>query len=129
MLSITGPYAAILGIYAIVLGAIVSLYRAKTGISILHGDNVALAEKMRRHGNFAESVPLALILMAIAELQGLAPLWLHICGVSLLAGRLVHPFGIKHENPNNVLRGIGSGLTTLTMLIAIVWILWGLVAA
>jgi uncharacterized membrane protein YecN with MAPEG domain len=55
--------------------------------------------------------------MAAAEIQGLSPLWLHIAGLLLCAGRLVHPFGIKHDNPNNVLRGLGSTATTISMLI------------
>ena len=122
-LQITGPYLAILALYAIILGAIVSIHRAKSGISILHGDDNTLAEKMRRHGNFTENVPLALLLMAVAEIQGLSSTWLHAAGILLLASRIIHPMGIQFENPRNVLRGIGSSGTLLAMLICIVFII------
>ena len=128
-LQITAPYLALLGLYAMVLGAMVSIHRAKSGISILHADDISLAEKIRRHGNFTESVPLALLLMIVAEVQGLGAGWLHGAGVLLLAGRLVHPFGIQHDNPNNVLRGIGSGATSVSMLICIVYIIWNWIGA
>ncbi len=47
------------------------MMRGKTGISILHGDNMDLAEKMRRHQIFVEYVPLALITVvaSIAAIQ------------------------------------------------------------
>ena len=64
-LALTGLYASALALWAAWLGAQVSIMRAKTNISILHGENMELAEKMRRHGNFIETVPIALILMAI----------------------------------------------------------------
>lgn len=127
-LQISGTYIALLSLYAMVLGAMVSIHRAKTGVSIFHGDDITLAEKIRRHGNFTETVPLALLLMVVAEAQGAGPSWLHAAGLLLLVSRLVHPFGLKHDNPNNVLRGIGSGGTTLAMLLMIVFILWNALA-
>ena len=123
-LEVTAPYVAILAVYAMVLGAIVSIARAKNGISILHGDDQSLAEKIRRHGNFTETVPLALLLMVVAETQGLSASWLHGAGVLLLLSRFIHPFGIQFSNPNNVLRGLGSGGTSIAMLICIIYIIW-----
>lgn len=123
-LPITAPYIALLAIYIMVLGAVVSIHRAKTGLSLLHGDDMTLLEKMRRHGNFAETVPFALLLMIAAELQGASAFWLHISGILLLVSRLIHPFGINHAKANEVARGIGSAGTTLSMLICIIIILW-----
>ncbi len=127
--EITTLYIAVLATYAIALGAVVSIHRAKSGISILHGDDIALAEKIRRHANFTENVPLALLVMAAAEAMGLGATWLHGAGLLLLAGRLVHPLGIQHDNPKNVLRGIGSSMTSISMLICIVYIIWNWVVA
>ncbi|MGI9356731.1 MAG: MAPEG family protein [Rhizobiaceae bacterium] len=123
-LPITAPYIALLAIYAIVFGAMVSIHRAKTGVSLAYGDDMTLLEKIRRHGNFAETVPLALLLMIAAELQGANGFWLHISGILLLVSRLIHPFGINHTKANAVARGIGSAGTTLAMLICIIIILW-----
>ena len=123
-LAWTGIYGSALALWVIWLGASVSIVRAKTGISILHGEDMALAEKIRKHANFTEVVPLALILMAIVELNGASSTWIHSIGGLLLISRMVHPFGIQHDNPSNLLRGLGSGGTTLAMLIAIVFIVW-----
>ena len=123
-LALTGLYTTALALWAMWLGAVVSIHRAKSGISILHGDDMALAEKIRKHGNFTEVVPLALILMAIVEMNGASSAWLHAIGGILLISRILHPYGIKHDNPQEVLRGIGSGGTSLSMLISMVFIVW-----
>ncbi len=121
-LAITGLYAALIGLLAIGLGIRVSILRANTGISILHGENKKLAEQMRQHGNLMENAPLALILMGIAETVGAGGTAMHAMGIILLVSRLVHPFGIKFDNPKELMRGLGATGTSISMLIAIVYI-------
>ncbi len=115
---ITGLYAAPLGVLMVGLTVHVIMARAKSGIAILDGGHVPLAEAMRRHGNFAEAVPMALLLMAIAEVLGTGATWLHGIGVLLLAGRLLHPFGIQHDKPVTFARIAGASATILATLIA-----------
>ena len=122
--QITSAYAAVLGLVAIFLSFHVIQLRAKTKISLLDGDNTALAERIRRHGNFVEYVPLALILMACAEAGGATPPWLHAVGGILVVSRLIHPFGIKHDNGSAPARIIGASGTQLAMLLAIGLIGW-----
>jgi uncharacterized membrane protein YecN with MAPEG domain len=110
------------------LGAQVGLMRARTGISILHGDNMELADKIRRHANFTENAPLALILLAILELNGAGPVLLHALGIGLVAARIAHPLGLHHDNIQNPLRAIGSGGTTLILLVAAGAALWQAIA-
>ena len=69
MLAISGIYVVIIALLAMILGAMVSIHRAKANISILHGDDMQLAEKMRRHGNLAETAPFALLLLIVAILR------------------------------------------------------------
>ena len=122
--AITGIYAAILGIMFIVLRINVVITRAKSGISIMHGDNMMLAEKVRRFGNFIEVVPHALILLAIAESFEASGAFLHTIGGLLLISRILHVFGLDHENSKNPLR-IASGLTTtISFALASGYILW-----
>lgn len=115
---ITALYAGLLTIIVIVLGAMVGIHRARTGISILHGDDMQLATKIRRHANFVESVPLVLILMALVELNGAGAGLLHGLGIALVVARIAHPIGLDPDNANNPLRGLGAGLTSLAMAIA-----------
>jgi uncharacterized protein len=126
--QITSAYAAILGLLAVVLSFHVIALRAKTKVSLMDGNDPALKERIRRHGNFAEFVPLALILMGFAEVGGASSTWLHVIGGILLLSRLIHPFGIKHDNVSAPARIIGATGTKIAMLMAIgliVWQHWG----
>ena len=102
--------------------------RAKTSISLLDGDNQDLALKMRQHGNFIENIPIAVILMAIAELQGAGSTWLHAIGILLIAGRAIHPFGLNFEKGATAMRVIGTTMTTVAMLISAYLIIWPLLS-
>jgi len=122
VLYITGFYAAAIALLTLFLSLSVSALRAKTGISILHGENIALAERIRRHGNLVESAPLVLILMGVAELGGAPALWLYVAGTALLAGRILHPIGLSAARPKSPVRIAGGMLTTAAILVCIVLI-------
>lgn len=115
-LHVTAFYAAILTILVLVLATIVSSRRGSTGISILDGGDATLALWMRRHGNLVENAPLALILMGLAESNGLSATWLHAMGVALVVTRLVHIVGLDATNPRAPLRIVGGVGTHLAML-------------
>ena len=121
---ITSIYAAALGLLGIALTVQVIAIRAKSGVSFLHGDNMALAEKIRRHGNFFEFAPMALILLAMAEASGAPRGFLHATGGILLAARIIHPFGIRHDRGKTPARVLGALGTMLAMLLSIAAIIW-----
>ena len=120
---ITALYASALAILAIVLSIRVSLMRGTAKVALGDGGNPILTERIRQHSNLVENAPLALILLALAEAQGTSPLWLHLSGGILLASRLIHPLGIRHDQPANPVRIVGSVGTTTAMLIAVVALL------
>ena len=90
---ITALYAALLGLVMIVLQLLVGRQRLDTDVSLYDGGHPALAVAIRRHANWAEHVPFALILLALIELNGASAVWLHGLGATLLVARIVHPFG------------------------------------
>jgi len=123
-MATTALYAALLGLMMIVLRMIVTVMRAKTGISIHHGDNIHLAERIRWHGNFIENVPMALLLMALVEAQD-APAWLlNASGGLLLVSRVMHPFGLRHDRAATPLRIVSGIGTTAAMLLCIGYVAW-----
>ena len=128
MVPITAFYAGILALIVTVLGGVIGPLRLRSNISILHGNDMVLATAIRRHGNFTESVPFALILLGFLELNGASPGLLHGLGIALVVSRIAHPLGLKHDNVRNPLRGIGAGGTTLVTLIAGVMLIWGFVS-
>jgi uncharacterized membrane protein YecN with MAPEG domain len=107
-----------LGLILVVLSIRVGMMRVKKGISILHGDDMELAEVIRRHANFTEAVPMALILMGAIELNGTSRVLLHALGTALVIARLAHPVGLVHDRLRSPLRGLGAGVTTLVTLVA-----------
>ena len=108
-LPITTLYAVLLGVIFAYLGFRIGSLRGKTGISILDGGNPQVGLEMRRHGNFAESVPFALILMALVEAGGGNTTALHVIGVVLVVARILHPIGLEADSIQNPLRAVGAG--------------------
>jgi uncharacterized protein len=121
---VTSLYAAGFTLLVAVLSNVVSAKRGKANIAILHGDDLNLAVWIRRHGNLVETIPLALILMGLAEARALAPYWLHVAGVVLVIARFLHVAGLDAVNPKGVLRiagGVGTQFTTLALAGYLVW--------
>lgn len=116
-LSISATYAAALAFYFIAWSFHVSFTRARTGVRTGDGGNPTMLTAMRQHGNLAEFMPFALVMMAFGEARGLSPLWLHTSGMFLIAGRLIHPFGITNEGGPIAARAIGQISTYLATLI------------
>ena len=109
---ITALYGALNGILNIILAARVSRARGEHGVSLGEGktDQKALLVAIRAHGNNAEFVPLAIVMLLLAELCGGHPVVLHVMGGLLLLGRIAHPIGLPRRAPNPFRFG-GTALT------------------
>ena len=126
---ITAFYAGLLGLLSIAIAFQAGMMRGKAGISIGHGDNMELLVAMRRHANFVEFVPLALILIGILELCGAAPLGIHLLGGGLVLFRLSHAVGFRADKLQSLPRGIGAAGSPLVILGASLWAIWMFVSA
>jgi uncharacterized membrane protein YecN with MAPEG domain len=120
---ITGLYAALQVFVAIWLIAPIGRLRGKYDVSIHAGGHADLDVAIRRHANWTEHVPFALLLLALLELNGGSAALLHGLGAGLLVARILHPLGLKAETMRNVLRGIGAFGTLLVTLIAAIALL------
>jgi uncharacterized membrane protein YecN with MAPEG domain len=114
---VTSLYAGLLALLYLGISAWVIRVRVQHGV--LSGDkgNPVMANAMRVHANFAEYVPLALILLLLAELQGAPALALHALGAGLLVARIMHALGMASEPHISALRGGGALLTFLVLLL------------
>jgi len=115
-LAITPIYAALLAIMMIGLSMYVSALRSDQSVSIGPGEGQALLERIRRHGNFVENVPMALLLIAMAEITGLPGFWVHMACVVLLVSRIIQPLGLRHDAPFTALRLAGNLGTFISIL-------------
>ena len=121
---ITPFYAALLTIFYIGLSLYVVHGRMKYKISLYDGGDRDMARRIRAHANFAEYVPLALLLLFFVEYAGGAAWILHALGLSLFVGRLVHAlaFGQLVKIPFG--RQAGMVLTLTPMIVAALTLLW-----
>ncbi|MDO9488235.1 MAG: MAPEG family protein [Sphingomonadaceae bacterium] len=123
---ITGLYAGLLALLFAALSLRVIARRRSTGVALGFGGRPDLERATRAQANFAEYVPLSLMLMLVGETSGL-PAWaLHIAGLSLLLGRVVHAFGVSRDQEDFRFRVTGMALTlTVILLLGIIAIARG----
>ena len=93
----------------------VAQLRSDHKVSIGDGGVPPLLARMRAHSNFAENVPLFLILIGLIEMAHGSSLWLWIVGIVFIAARILHVFGMDRP-PGNRLRMAGAGLTSLILI-------------
>ena len=127
MLLMTAIIAVILTIIFVKLSFAVIGLRRKNKVGLGSGGYDDLERAIRAQGNFAEYVPIALILIACLELNG-APWWLVILpGITLIIGRLIHAKGINEPPPNFSSRVLGMKFTFGTLIaLAILNVAWAL---
>ena len=120
---ITAIFAAILGLMAAALTANVIIHRVRLKVDSGDGGLPAMAQAIRAHGNFAEQVPLALLLIAGVEMLGAAR-WLVVAlGAALLVARLASALGLGRSLAGTPPRQIGAALTLAVTIVASVTIL------
>ncbi len=118
MLQITAFYAALLAILFLVLSARVIIWRQSSRVEFEHGGDLELRRRIRAHANFAEYVPLTLVVMGLAESMSPPDIVIHLCGVLLLGGRLLHAYGVWRTPPVMRTRVYGMVLTMVALGIA-----------
>ena len=68
--------------------------RSAEKISVGDGGNELLMRRMRAQLNFAEQVPIILVVVAAVELAGKGGMWLSALGGLFLLGRIAHAIGM-----------------------------------
>lgn len=123
MLTIVPIYAAMLAVMFVALSIRVIALRRASKLPLGFQGAVALERRVRAQGNFAEYVPLALLLLAFVEMRG-APAWLvHAMALVLIAGRLSHAYGVSQLRESFAFRVSGMAMTFTVILSAALAIL------
>lgn len=94
MMPITSTTAALAAVALVVLSIAVSLRRKKVGVKIGFSEDTALMRRIRAQGNFIEYVPLALIVLALAEYRQVPVAMLWTMAGLLVVGRCLHVAGM-----------------------------------
>ncbi|SBV60967.1 conserved membrane hypothetical protein [uncultured Citrobacter sp.] len=88
-----------------VLGALLlikfsfDVVRLRMQYRVAYGDGgfSELQSAIRIHGNAVEYIPVALVLLLFMEMNGAETWMVHLCGLMLIAGRLMHYYGFHHR--------------------------------
>jgi uncharacterized membrane protein YecN with MAPEG domain len=114
-LPITSIYAALTALIFLILSWRVISYRRANMISLGDSGDKNLLKRMRAQANCAEYAPLAMILLMLSELGAAPTLALHILGLMLVGGRVLHAYGFASTPQKIIFRQVGM-LLTLTMI-------------
>ena len=115
MMTITAFYASLLAGLYLVLSARVIGWRRSRRVELGDGADTQLLRRIRVHANFAEYVPFALLLMALAESMAPPRPLIHVVGILLVIGRAIHAYGLS-QTPHILRYRVGGMVLTLTAL-------------
>jgi uncharacterized membrane protein YecN with MAPEG domain len=123
-MHVTGIYVALGALLLLALALRISLVRRSARVGIGDGGNHELVKRIRAHANAAEYLPVALLLLLLLDLGQTPPLWLHVFGVVLIVGRVLHAIGLSRTSGPSPGRFLGIVLTWGVMLVMAILLLW-----
>ena len=121
---VTPLYAALLALWYIVLSLRVIRYRGQHKVSLGDADKPDLRRAIRGHANFAEYVPLALLLLLILELSRFSLYVVHVIGITLVVARLLHGYALGFTSEWRFGRSWGAALTFIVLVVEAVLCLY-----
>ncbi|CAN0594457.1 unnamed protein product [Ectocarpus sp. 12 AP-2014] len=124
IVPVTAVFAAVIGILLLVLSFQVVRFRLKYGKGMGVTDDRDFEAAVRAHANLVEYAPLGLIMLALAELNGVAGGLVYWTGMALVVGRILHAWGmINGRGGPHKARMAGIVLTWLAILVAAILLL------
>ena len=111
---ISALYAGLNALIILWLATEVIRRRGALKLSLGDGGDAEMNRVIRGHANAAETIPVALVLLALSELIGAPAVALHLAGAALTAGRLLHGLHFTGRGPG-AFRMVGMATTLLTI--------------
>jgi len=124
--AVTSGYAAVLALIFVALSGWVIAGRGQFRVNLGDGGQADMNRRIRAHGNFAEYVPLVLLLAALLETSGTSRPTIHVLLLTLVVARILHPIGLVAPEASlqqYACRGGSAVATLLILLIAAVLLL------
>jgi uncharacterized protein len=117
---ITASYLGVLGLLFVFLGLRVARFRRGNKIVFGDADNLYLRSAIRAHANFAEYVPVIVLMNALLEMGGAASVQMHVLLGTLTVSQVLHPFGMhaKPMTPQFIVGRIVGMILTFLVLVA-----------
>jgi uncharacterized membrane protein YecN with MAPEG domain len=97
-------------------------------VNLGDGNIDGLQKATRAHANHIEYTPIFLILLLIAEMTSQTGVFLHVCCILLLSGRITHAYGSITKSGASWGRIRGSVATFTVLIFLSLWNLFVVVA-
>jgi len=123
-LPIIGVYAGLNILINLFLAYRVSANRVRSKVMTGTGSDETLYNASRAHIVNAEYTPIALIGLLSLHLLGASIYVLHIVGLALTIGRVLHAIGVSRTGESTPPRLVGTLLTWIALLVAGIGCLW-----
>jgi uncharacterized protein len=124
MPAIAALYAGLVGLLLLILAARVSFLRRQLKVGLGDGGDRGLQRAIRAHGNAVEWAITGILLLLIADLTRAPSLFLHLCGLATVIGRVLHAVGLSLAEGYSVGRFYGSALSWGAVAALAVWNAW-----
>ncbi|NLS12169.1 hypothetical protein HGP28_04575 [Vibrio sp. SM6] len=119
---VTALYASLLALLMLALSVLVIRQRRQARVAHADGGVEALKVARSAHSNAVDYIPITVILMALAELNGSPTVFIHLFANVFLLGRVLHAFAIYRHSITG--RVWGMALTFVAMLCLVGLNLW-----
>ena len=119
IVPVTAVFAAVTGLLLLVLSFQVVRFRLKYRKDLGVTDDRDFQAAVRAHANLVEYAPLGLLMLGLAELNGVSSSLIYWTGMALVVGRVLHAWGmINGQGGPHKARMVGILLTWLAILVA-----------
>ena len=115
-LQAVGLYAGLNLFLILILSLRVSLRRRAAKISLGDGGDEEMLKRVRAHANAVETIPAALIGLALMALMSAPAIAIHAIGAGLTIGRVLHAWGLSGSSGPSAGRFLGGVLTLVVYL-------------
>ncbi|HGN0868050.1 MULTISPECIES: MAPEG family protein [Providencia] len=116
---VSSLYAVLGALLILRLSLNVVKLRNQYRVSVGDGGFSELQTAIRVHGNAIEYIPISLILLLLMEMNGAKVWMIHVCGILLIASRMLHSYGLKnHDYSQRRMGMMGTYLALALMVIA-----------
>lgn len=118
IIPVTAVFAAITALLMLFLAWRVTTFRRKHNTGLGDSGERDFEVAIRAHANLVEYAPIALILMAIGELNGVYVIYVYAVGMLFVVGRLLHAWGfIQSRGGSHMGRLVGTLFTWVSILL------------
>ncbi|MDX1757376.1 MAG: MAPEG family protein [Marinobacter sp.] len=118
ILPVTAVFASVCAILLLILSCRVSSFRMRHKQGLGVNDDRDFEVAVRAQANLTEYAPMALILLGLGELNGVAVSWIYSLGMMFVLGRILHAWGmINGRGGAHKARFSGTALSWLAMLL------------